>query len=137
MIGVLGLTYCQTPWAPTAAPPQPAEDQHGGTPPAAAEMKMVAAIACTNYDHLTSDIDFIGSLIGQPNISQGLEMQLNAITGGKGLSGVDKTKPWGLILQTDGAQFLPVVCLPVTNAEDVTAAITDRRVEGKHAAGEC
>ena len=122
IVSALGLSHCQSLRAQVAAPPQPAEEQQGATTPAA-ELKMVAAIACTNYDHLTGDIDFIGSLIGQPNVSQGLEMQLNAMTGGKGLTGVDKAKPWGLILQTDGTQFLPIVCLPVTNEDDVTAAI--------------
>ena len=75
-------------------------------------MKTVAAVACTNYDNLINDVTFIGSLIGQPNIAQSMEGSIAAITEGKGLAGVDKTKPWGLILQTDGMQFLPVVCLP-------------------------
>jgi hypothetical protein len=91
--------------------------------PPAAELKLVAAIASTNYDNLLSDINFVGSLIGQPNISQMVEAQLAQKTGGKGVAGLDKSKPWGLILQTNGQEFLPVVCLPVTNSAEVLASV--------------
>lgn len=135
MISVLGLMVGQALRAQPVAPPQPAEDEQGAAAPAGAEMKMVAALACTSYDHLINDVTFIGSLIGQPDIAQGIEVQLGAMTGGKGLAGVDKTKPWGLILQTDGMQFLPVVCLPVTNADDVLAAIAAIGAEVKDGGG--
>jgi hypothetical protein len=128
---VLSLTVGQSLRAQPAAPPQPAGseqvfqegDDQGAAAPANVELKIVAAIACTDYNDLIKDVTIIGSLIGQPNIAQGIEGQVAAMTGGKGLAGVDKTKPWGLILQTDGMQFLPVVCLPVTNADDVLAAV--------------
>ena len=119
-ISVFGLLAGPVLQAQTVAPPVEAEQ---GTAAPVGEMKMVAAIACTNYDHLMNDVNFIGSLIGQPNISQGVEGQLAMMTGGKGLAGVDKSKPWGLILQSDGMQFLPVVCLPVTNGDEVVATI--------------
>jgi hypothetical protein len=86
-------------------------------------MKTVAVVALTNYNDLINDITFIGELVGQPAIAQLVEGVIAQQTGGQGLVGVDKTKPWGLILQTDGAQFLPVVCLPVTNLDEFLAAI--------------
>lgn len=131
VIGVLGLTVGQMLHAQPAAPPLQAEEEPSSSVPAGGEMKMVAAISFTNYDQLQNDANFIGSLMGQPNIAQGMEAQLGMMTGGKGLAGIDKTKPWGLILQTDGTQFLPVVCLPVTNADDVLAAVAGIGAEVK------
>jgi hypothetical protein len=40
-------------------------------------------------------------------------------TQGKGLSGLDKTQPWGVVVQVDGAQFLPIGCLPATDANQL------------------
>lgn len=116
--------------APEAEKADPSET----TPPAAA-LKTLAVVAFTNYDQLASDVNFIGSLIGQPNGSQLLEAQIAAKTGGKGLAGIDKKKPWGLIVQTDGAQFLPVVCLPVTNADQVLETVSATVGEVKDGAG--
>ena len=40
-------------------------------------------------------------------------------TMGKAATALDKTKPWGVIVQTDGAQFYYVACLPVAKADDI------------------
>ena len=52
-----------------------------------------------------------------------IEGTLALFTQGKGLNGIDKTKPWGVILQTDGQQFLPVGCLPVTDLNQVLGIV--------------
>lgn len=93
-----------------------AESSEGGEPGAAApgEMKTIAVIAGAPYDGLLKDIDFIGSLIGQSRISQIIEMQLAFFT-----QQLDRTKPWGVIVQTDGAQFLATGCLPVGKPEEL------------------
>jgi hypothetical protein len=134
LFSLLSLVIGQSLRAQVVAPPRAAEDEQGAAAPAG-ELKMVAAIASTNYDRLINNINFVGSLIGQPNISEALVGQLATMTGGKGLAGMDKTKPWGLILQTDGTQFLPMVCLPVTNADDIIAALAATGAEVKDGQG--
>lgn len=79
-------------------------------------MKTLAVVAGAPYDSLLKDIDFIGSLIGQPQISQLIEMQLAFFT-----QQLDRTKPWGVIVQTDGMQFLGTACLPISKPEELLA----------------
>ena len=48
-----------------------------------------------------------------------LQGMIAMFTQGKGLDGIDQSKPWGVILQTDGQQFLPVGCIAVTDINKV------------------
>ena len=52
-----------------------------------------------------------------------LQGTIALFTQGKGLDGVDQSKPWGVILQTDGQQFLPVGCIAVTDINKVLAIV--------------
>ena len=98
---------------------QPAEEMQG--PPAAdtGGMKTVAVLSVASYDELIGDVGFLGSLAGQPQASQMAEGGIALFTQGRGLASIDRTMPWGLIVQTDGMQFVPVVCLPVTKLDDL------------------
>jgi hypothetical protein len=128
---LLSLTLDNVLLAQTVTPARPAAGEKsaaGGvvqrpTSATVGATNTVAAVAFQNYDDLARDVSFLGALIGQPNLGDGIEVSLAQLTGGKGLAGLDKTKPWGFIVQSDGMQFLPLVCLPVTNADDLLATI--------------
>jgi hypothetical protein len=62
----------------------------------------MAVVTFSGYDQLIADVNYIGGLINKDGLSQIIEGYLAAVTGGAGLNGMDKTKPWGLIVQTDG-----------------------------------
>ena len=83
------------------------------------ELKNVAVIAGAPYEKLMSDITFLGSLAGKPEVGQMIEGGLSFFTQGKGTSAIDKKQAWGVIVQTDGDNFLPVGCLPVTKPDDL------------------
>lgn len=104
---------------------QVATEEAPATTPAAAarEMKTVAVIGVTSYNNLLGDINFIGSLGDRPELGQMVQGMIAMFTGGKGLDGVDQDKPWGVILQTDGAQFLPVGCIAVTDLGKVLSIV--------------
>ncbi|HEY2841154.1 MAG TPA: hypothetical protein VGJ26_18505, partial [Pirellulales bacterium] len=70
-------------------------------------------VAGTQYDKLIKDITFLGPYLGQPAAGPMAEMVLAQYTMGKAATALDKTKPWGVIVQTDGMQFFYVACLPV------------------------
>lgn len=78
-------------------------------------MSTVAVIAASDYEQLIADIDKLGELGGQVKAGQQMEGMLNLFTQNRGLQGLDKTKPWGAVVQTDGIQFIPVICVPVTD----------------------
>ena len=85
----------------------------------AGEIKTVAVVGATSYNNLIGDINFIGSLADRPELGQMLQGMIAMFTQGKGLDGIDQSKPWGVILQTDGQQFLPVGCIAVTDINKV------------------
>lgn len=89
----------------------------------AADRKPVAVFTLAGYDALMSDIDYIGEVLSNPQAkAESLEAMLKLFTGGLGLDGVDKTKPWGVAVMTDGNDFRPLVMVPVKNLDDLLAA---------------
>ena len=83
------------------------------------DLKTVAVVAIAPYERLISDINFLGTLAGKPELGQMVEGGLALFTQGKGPDALDKKKPWGVIAQSDGATFKPVLCLPVKNVDDL------------------
>lgn len=80
---------------------------------AAQEAKPVLTAAFAGYDEVLADIEYIGGLVDQPEMAKGLEAMLTMMTGGQGLDGLDKAKPWGAALyltdgQPHGFAFVPV-----------------------------
>lgn len=105
----------ETPTAPAAAP---------------AALKPVAVIAIGSYEKLMQDADFIGSLVGMPGASQMAEGYLGQMTGGKGLAGLDKTKPIGVMV--DMSMMFPnfAAYLPVTDQAALLAALQPLGIAG-------
>ena len=91
---------------------------------AESESKPIAVIAASSYDNLVSDINFIGSLADRPQLGQMLEGSIALFTQGKGLAGIDKTKPWGVFLLSAGDMGVtPVGCVAVTDKDGKLAGV--------------
>jgi hypothetical protein len=82
---------------------------------AADPSKPIAVIGLSSYDELMQDADFIGGIVGMPGASQMADMILTQRTGGKGLAGLDKSKPIGVLVQAAGMSPSFGVCVPVTD----------------------
>jgi Fe-S cluster assembly iron-binding protein IscA len=78
-------------------------------------MKPLVTVSFSGYDKLFSNIGAIGEMGSNPDLGKGLEMMLKLMTQGKGLSGLDTTRPWGAVVLTDGQDFVAYGFLPVTN----------------------
>jgi hypothetical protein len=89
------------------------------SPEAGGELKNVAVIAAAKWEKLIGDVGFLGSLAGKPEMGQMTEGMFSFFTQGKGPNAVDKTKSFGVIVQTDGANFFPVGVLPVKKPKDL------------------
>ncbi len=122
LLAVLGLVVGGT----ACSPPPQVGGQPGVGMPAGGEMKTVAVVAFNSYQRLLGDVSFIGSLAGMPGMDQVVQAQVLQAVGDKGLAAVDKAKPWGVVLQTNGAAFVPLGAIPVTNADDLLGAIAAR-----------
>jgi hypothetical protein len=84
-------------------------------------------VSLRGVDELLSDADFLGAEVGQPGMKGIAESLITAFTGGKGLAGVDRTKPLGFYwnARAGGAPEMPVVFLPVSKAGDLKDLLTD------------
>lgn len=72
--------------------------------------KPVAVISVNSIDQLFKDADFLGSLVGQPQISAQYGPMLKGFT-----PGLDHSKPIGLVVQSDGIAPSGSLCLPVAD----------------------
>jgi hypothetical protein len=95
--------------APTASAQTPSVTPGG-------EMKPVVMLTVNSYDELKQDINFLGSLAGQPELASTFEPFILGFT-----QGLDKAKPLGVLVQSDGMQFGGAVCLPVQNLKTFLA----------------
>jgi hypothetical protein len=93
--------------------------------PAAApsHLKPVAVLTVAGYDALKADVAFVGKLADQPEVAENLEGALKLITGGKGLAGLDKSRPIGAVIQTDGQEITGYGFLPVTDLKALVGVL--------------
>lgn len=82
--------------------------QESGKDSAEGQMKPVVAVMLSSFDQVINDIRSVS-----PQIAMTAEGLLNAVSGGQGLEGLDKKRPMGLLVRTDGQQFPAQVFLPV------------------------
>ncbi len=91
----------------------------------AGDLKTVLTISFSGYDNLLESVKFIGELGGNPDLADMLQMPIEMATEGKGLLGLDTTKPWGVVVQTDGGQDFPVVgFVPVTDLDKLLETLS-------------
>lgn len=87
----------------------------------AAEPKPIAAVAITSYNDLIGDINYVGSLVQRPNLGAAADGLVSLVTQFKGLAGVDKSRPWGAILQAGGEgedDIVGYVFVPITDFKE-------------------
>ncbi len=70
----------------------------------------MALLTISGYDELKSDINFLGSLAGQPQLAAQFEPFIMGF-----VQGLNKTQPLGVVLQTDGMNFGGAICLPIAD----------------------
>ncbi len=89
-----------------------------------AGLKPLVTVSFSGYDELKADIEFVGKLGENPQIATQLEGTLKLFTAGKGLAGLDTTKPWGAVIQTDGRQEFPIYgFIPVTDLKQLVSLV--------------
>lgn len=96
---------------------------------ASGELKPLAIVAINGYDDIVKDISFIGSLVGQPQASMQLEMMIQMFTQNQGLVGLDKSRPLGVIILTDGMSFPGAACVPITDLDALLGVLEPLGVE--------
>jgi hypothetical protein len=59
------------------------------------ETKPLVTVSFSGYDKLKANVGVIGQLGGNAKLADGLDKMLQAMTGGRGLAGLDTKRPWG------------------------------------------
>lgn len=122
--------------APAVAQPAEAMDLSFDTDASdSGEMKTLGMVALSGWTPLMDDVAYIGELIGRPEQAKSIEGMIALFTQGRGLQGIDKTRPWGLVVQSDGMQFVPLICLPIDDLPTVLGLVQAFGVMSQDAGG--
>lgn len=90
----------------------------------AALMKPVVVATLAGYDELYRDIDYLGQVSGNPDLARGIEGLVAIFTQLQGLVGLDKMRPLGAAVRSDGRQFQIFAFLPVNNIKQLFSALS-------------
>jgi len=89
-----------------------------------AALQPVAAVSFSGYTEVLKDVEYIGKLAGNPQLAMLAEGMLSQMTEDpQGLEGLDKDRPWGFVVQTDGQQFPMYGFIPVTDLKGLLGAL--------------
>jgi len=136
---VMSLSAC-SPAAPTAQDAAALNqfvgqlDSQPTGAPVAGEMKTLAVVSIGSYQKLLGNVSFLGSLVGMAQADKIVEAQVLQIIQDKGLATLDKTKPWGIVLQSDGLGFAPLAVLPVARPDALFAVLETNGIRALPAA---
>ncbi len=91
---------------------------------AAADPKPALTIAFAGYDQLMNNLKALDELSGHTKLAAKAEANIDLQTHGKRLAGLDKSRPWGVLVSL-GENNQPIVqgYLPVTNVKKLLASI--------------
>ncbi len=90
---------------------------------APAKLQPVVVVSLASYDELFHDLDFIGTVSDNPDLGKGLEGLIAMFTQWQGLAGLDKTKPLGAAVTTDGGNFQILGFVPVKDVKKLYSAL--------------
>jgi hypothetical protein len=92
---------------------------------ASAQTKPMLVVAFSGYNELHTDLEFIGEISENPELANSLDGLLAVVTQFQGLVGLDKSKPWGASVSSDGQAFQTLVFLPVTDLQKLFGALAN------------
>jgi hypothetical protein len=81
-------------------------------------LKTVLVVSISGFDAVSKDVQTIAEAAGQGEMAAPLKLRAPQV--GKGL---DTTKPWGAVVQTDGTQFRIFGFLPVTDMQQTLTLV--------------
>ena len=84
--------------------------------PAAEEMKPLVVASFAGFGELVDDLNFVGEVSDVDDLGTSLEGMLEMFTQGQGLAGIDRDRPWGLVVSTNGGEFQLLGFLPLNDS---------------------
>ena len=90
---------------------------------AAADAKPLVVLSMSSYDALVADPDCVKDIGQAPARRRGSRACSSCSPQGKDLAGLDKTRPWGAVLQLQDGKLSAYGFVPVTDAEQLAAEL--------------
>ncbi len=87
------------------------------------DVEPLAVVSLASYDQLFGSVELAGKLAGRPKLAKGFQGMLAVVTHGKGLAGLDKARPWGMIVEADGSKMGGYAFLPVDDFQEFREVI--------------
>ena len=92
--------------------------------------KPVVVVSISGIDELMGDVDYLTQAAGAEDYGNLFKLLAAPYT-----VGIDKTKPWGMVLQSDGDGFMPLGFVPVKDLKVVFAALKEQIGEPRDVGG--
>ncbi|MDY0169455.1 MAG: hypothetical protein RBS80_23135 [Thermoguttaceae bacterium] len=89
----------------------------------AADIKIVGAVSVSGYDGLKADLDLMADMIGRPEMGKMADGMIALATQGRGLKRLDRTRPWGMLVGTDGEHVGGCAFVPVSDMKAVMGVL--------------
>ncbi|HEY5311259.1 MAG TPA: hypothetical protein VIK18_02025, partial [Pirellulales bacterium] len=109
---------------PLSTGPQASAAEPAAVTSPAATMKPVLVVSLASYDELHADIDFLGKSSDNPDLVNGIDGLIALATQLQGLAGLDKARPLGAAVLSDGVQFQMLAFVPVKNIKQLFSVLS-------------
>ncbi len=101
----------------------------------APDAKPIVVAAFSGYEALISDLNFVGSLSGNPQLGAALNMMATMATGGQELKSLDKSKPWGALLFSENTEIQGLAFVPLADLEELKTLLEANGTDFEEADG--
>lgn len=92
-------------------------------PAAAGEWKNLLVVSFSGVEELQADVGFLGQMTQNRELGETIGKLLSKRSGIEKLDGIDRGRPWGLVVQTDGLRVTPLVFVPVSDAAELLKSL--------------
>ena len=89
----------------------------------AEEKKPALTVSFAGYQQLLDRAKTLGTVSGRPNLDKMLDSLVVMATQGKGLPGLDKSRPWGLAVYAGEGGFPALAFVPVTDLKQLVESL--------------
>lgn len=94
-------------------------------------------VSFAGYDQLVKSVGLVGKLAGNPELAGMLEMPIQMMVGEDVVKGLDKSKPWGLVVKAGAgpSDFIVQAFVPGKDVKALMAALKKANLEAKESEG--
>jgi hypothetical protein len=89
----------------------------------AAEMQPIAVLSFSGYERFVADVAALGETAKNKTLPSSLAGFLRRKTGIESLEGLDRGRPLGMVLATDGLAVVPIAFVPVADGEKLLRSL--------------